>query len=105
MDDERFPEKIEIVKGLLSATMGEATVDYLPPEDTHKDYLHLFRIGRRPTDHRLWLGQELLEDLAVDQVVAWLKGHRVLELFAATTAKQVYCKSTLEEPRLIDRDD
>ena len=105
MEDERLAEKIEVVTQLLSATMAGETLDYLGPEDTHKDYVHLFRVGRRPTDHRLWLGQDFLDDLAVTEIASWLREHKVPELFAATTKKQIYCEDTLKEPRLIDRDD
>lgn len=105
MEDERLPEKLEVVKQLLSETMGGAGVDYIGPKDSHKFDLHLFRVGRRPTDHRLWLGQDLLDDLAVTEVASFLRAHNIPELFAVTTERQIYCEDTLKEPRLIDRDD
>jgi ribosomal protein S18 acetylase RimI-like enzyme len=104
MEDERLAEKIEVVKQLLSETMAGAEVDYIGPKDSHKFDLHLFRVGRRPTDHRLWLGQDLLDDLAVKESAAWLETNRVPELFAATTEKQIFCETSLAGPRLIDRD-
>lgn len=105
MGDERLAEKIVMVKDFLSRAMVGAEVDYIGPKDSHKSDLHLFRLGRRPTDHRLWLGQDLLDDLAVEEIPAWLETNLIPELFAGTTEKQILCECSLAGPRLIDRDD
>lgn len=105
MEDERLAEKIEVVKQLLSRTMGGSEVDYIGPRDSLKFGWHLFRVGRCPTDHRLCLGQDLLDDLAVKEIAAWLETNLVPRLFAATTEKQILCESSLAGPRLFDRDD
>jgi hypothetical protein len=103
MEDERQGEKIEAVRQLLAETMGGAVVDYIEPEGGPEP--HLLRVGRRPNDHRLWLGQELVEDLSVTGLVDWLKASGVPALFAETTERQILCRDSLSTPRLIDRDD
>lgn len=104
MEDDRLPEKIEAVRQLLSERMGGQKVDYIfnPVGDAHR---HLFRVGRRPTDHRLWLGREFVDALSVAELPARLKAAGVPALFARTTDHQIVWKDTNSRPTLVDRDD
>jgi len=104
MEEERLKEKIEAVRRLLSEAMPGREVDYIlnPDGDAHR---HLFRVGKRPTDHRLWLGEDLVDDLSVAELPVWLRNRGIPQLFAETTERQIVWKDTLSQPILVDRDD
>jgi hypothetical protein len=96
-------QKIEAVKRVLSDAMGGQEIEYLDPRENHRLDRHLFRTGPREAEHRLWLGDEFIDDCALKDVAAELAARLILALFAATADKDILLKSTLARPQYVER--